>query len=184
MSDVCSYCQAYRDGKLSEEDVIYHDEVYGVLVTEERALFERLMLEINQAGLSWSLILKKANGFRSAYDNFDVDAVANYTEADILRLKSDPSIIRNTLKIKAAIYNAQAIQTLRKNEGGFYAWLDRCYTDSIEDWVKLFKTKFKFIGPEIVKEFLMSIGFYPGVHDRHCHRYEITTASARWRKTN
>ena len=91
----------------------YHDHEYGFPQREEAVLFERLVLEINQAGLSWETMLRKREGFRRAYDGFDVDKVAAYGEADRERLLDDAGIIRNRLKVDAAIHNAQVIQGLR-----------------------------------------------------------------------
>jgi DNA-3-methyladenine glycosylase I len=88
----------------------YHDGEYGFPLEDESLLFERLLLEINQAGLSWELMLKKRDGFRRAYSGFDVDRVADYDERDRARLLSDPGIVRNRLKVNAAIENARAIQ--------------------------------------------------------------------------
>ena len=90
----------------------YHDSEYGFPRRDEAVLFERLVLEINQAGLSWETILKKRDGFRRAYDGFDVDAVAAYGPGDRERLLADPGIIRNRLKVDAAIHNAQVIRSL------------------------------------------------------------------------
>lgn len=151
----------------------YHDGEYGVPTRDESALFERLILEINQAGLSWETILKKRDGFRRAYDGFDVDIVAAYGEVERARLLADPGIIRNRLKVDAAIHNAQAIRVLRDSHGGFAAWLDaHALLDGTlrdkADWVKLFKKSFRFTGGEIVGEFLMSLGYLPGAHREDC----------------
>jgi DNA-3-methyladenine glycosylase I len=151
----------------------YHDHEYGFPQREERELFERLILEINQAGLSWETILKKREGFRRAYDDFDVDAVAAYGDADRARLLADPGIIRNRLKVEAAIHNAQAIRGLRDSHGGFAGWLDAHarLDGALRDkaaWVKLFKQSFRFTGGEIVGEFLMSLGYLPGAHRADC----------------
>ncbi|NIJ68791.1 DNA-3-methyladenine glycosylase I [Xanthomonas sp. 60] len=146
----------------------YHDHEYGFPQREEADLFERLVLEINQAGLSWETILKKREGFRRAYDGFDVDAVAAYGEADIARLLADPGIIRNRLKVHAAIHNAQVIQQLRAAHGSFAGWLDAQHPLPKADWVKLFKKTFRFTGGEITGEFLMSLGYLPGAHAQDC----------------
>ena len=146
----------------------YHDHEYGVPQRGEAELFERLVLEINQAGLSWETILKKREGFRAAYDGFDVDRVAAYAEQDIERLLSDAGIIRNRLKVLAAIHNAQVIQQLRASHGSFAAWLDAHHPRSKADWVKLFKKTFRFTGGEITGEFLMSLGYLPGTHREDC----------------
>ncbi len=124
----------------------YHANEYGFPQRDERELFERLVLEINQAGLSWETILKKREGFRAAYDGFDVDRVAPHAEQDIARLLSDPGIIRNRLKVLAAIHNAQVIQQLRASHGSFAAWLDAHHPRNKADWVKLFKKTFRFTG--------------------------------------
>jgi len=146
----------------------YHDHEYGFPQREEADLFERLVLEINQAGLSWETILKKREGFRRAYDGFDVDAVAAYGEADIARLLADPGIIRNRLKVHAAIHNAQVVQQLRAAHGSFAGWLDAQHPLPKADWVKLFKKTFRFTGGEITGEFLMSLGYLPGAHAQDC----------------
>ncbi|CAH0286932.1 DNA-3-methyladenine glycosylase I [Stenotrophomonas lactitubi] len=146
----------------------YHANEYGFPQRDERELFERLLLEINQAGLSWETILKKREGFRAAYDAFEVDRVAAYAEQDIERLLSDPGIIRNRLKVLAAIHNAQVIQQLRQSHGSFAAWLDAHHPRSKADWVKLFKKTFRFTGGEITGEFLMSLGYLPGAHAEDC----------------
>jgi DNA-3-methyladenine glycosylase I len=155
----------------------YHDREYGVPQRAESELFERLILEINQAGLSWETILKKREGFRRAYDGFDVDAVAAYVEKDRARLLADPGIIRNRLKVEAAIHNAQTIRSLRDSHGGFADWLDAhaLLDGALRDkaaWVKLFKARFRFTGGEIVGEFLMSLGYLPGAHRDDCPAYK------------
>ena len=154
----------------------YHDHEYGVPTRDESALFERLILEINQAGLSWETILKKRESFRRAYDGFEVDRVAAYDEADRLRLLADAGIIRNRLKVNAAIHNAQVIRGLRTSHGGFADWLDAhvLLDGRPRDkaaWVKLFGKTFRFTGGEITGEFLMSLGYLPGAHRQDCPAY-------------
>lgn len=149
----------------------YHEREYGFPLEDESALFERLVLEINQAGLSWLTILKKRESFRRAYAGFDVDSVASYRAKDRNRLLADPGIIRNRLKVDAAIANAQRIQELRSSHGSFAGWLAAHHPRSKEDWVKLFKKTFRFTGGEIVGEFLMSIGYLPGAHVETCPVY-------------
>ena len=152
----------------------YHDTEYGFPQREESVLFERLLLEINQAGLSWETILKKREGFRRAYSGFAVDKVARYGDRDRERLMADPGIIRNRLKVEAAIHNAQVLRGLRKSHGGFVQWLDANVRDEhgkARDkaaWVKLFKKTFRFTGGEITGEFLMSLGYLPGAHRPDC----------------
>ncbi|KIP82895.1 DNA-3-methyladenine glycosylase [Stenotrophomonas maltophilia] len=146
----------------------YHDHEYGFPQRAEAELFERLLLEINQAGLSWETILKKREGFRRAYDGFDVDTVAAYAQPDIDRLLGDAGIIRNRLKVLAAIHNAQVIQGLRASHGGFVEWLDAHHPLDKAGWVKLFKKTFRFTGGEITGEFLMSLGYLKGAHADDC----------------
>ena len=154
----------------------YHNTEYGFPISDDNALFERLMLEINQAGLSWITILRKADNFRNAYNNFDIDTVAAYDEADRARLRQDAGIIRNRLKVNAAIENARRIQGLRAEFGSFKGWLDSNHPQSLENWVKLFKRTFVFTDGEIVNEFLMSSGYLPGAHTQDCPIYEKVLA--------
>jgi DNA-3-methyladenine glycosylase I len=170
---VTSYCSYIRDHPEDTLNKDYHDALYGFPLTDDAALFERLVLEINQAGLSWALILKRAPEFHRAYDGFNVDRVAAYTETDRLRLLSDAGIIRNRLKVNAAIGNARRIQGLRRDFGSFKGWLDAHHPLPLEEWVKLFKKTFLFTGGEIVKEFLMSTAYLPGAHDPGCPAYEM-----------
>jgi len=159
----------------------YHDREYGFPIDDEAGLFERLVLEINQAGLSWLTILKKRAAFQAAYDGFDVDRVAAYGAPERERLLSDAGIIRNKLKVEAAIHNAQAIQRLRDSHGGFKAWLDLHHPLERDAWVKRFKQEFRFVGGEIVGEFLMSSGYLPGAHRDDCPaRERIKAARPAW----
>ncbi len=176
-----SYCEYIRDHPEDTLHKTYHDTQYGFPLAEDAALFERLILEINQAGLSWTLILKRSPEFHRAYDGFDVDAVAAYGEADTARLLADAGIIRNRLKVRAAIENACRIQDLRSEYGSFKGWLDAHHPRSLEEWVKLFKANFRFVGGEIVNEFLMSTGYLPGAHDMDCPVYrEIARLNPPW----
>ena len=152
----------------------YHDTEYGFPIRDEAALFERLMLEVNQAGLSWLTILKKREGFVRAYDGFDVDTVAGYGERDRARLLSDAGIIRNKLKVNVAIHNAGQIRDMRESHGGFANWLDAHHPLNKEQWVKLFKKTFRFTGGEITTSFLMSAGYLPGAHRESCLIYAET----------
>ncbi len=146
----------------------YHDNEYGFPIASDNALFERLILEINQAGLSWATILRKRQGFRTAYREFDIDTVAAFGSEDVTRLLADASIIRNRLKIEAAIENARRLQAIRTSHGSFLAWLDRHHPLPKPEWVKLFKRTFRFTGGEIVGEFLLSTGYLPGAHHPLC----------------
>ena len=149
----------------------YHDTEYGFPLREDDALFERLVLEINQAGLSWLTILKKRAAFREAYDRFDISRVARYGKRERARLLRDAGIIRNRLKVDAAIENARRIKALRDGRGSFAAWLDGHHPLEKAEWVKLFKATFRFTGGEITKEFLTSTGYLPGAHVKRCPVY-------------
>jgi DNA-3-methyladenine glycosylase I len=146
----------------------YHDHEYGFPLTDERALFERLCLEIFQAGLSWLIILKKRPAMVAAFDGFDVDKVAAYGVEDVERLMADAGIIRNRRKLDAIIENARRLKALREREGDFAAWIARHHPLTKQGWVKLFKSTFVFMGGEVVGEFLMSIGYLPGAHRHDC----------------
>ena len=149
----------------------YHDTEYGFPAREESVLFERLMLEINQAGLSWLTILRKRDAFRAAFAGFDVDRVAEFGEAEFERLMADPGIIRNRLKIAAAIENARRIRALRDSHGALALWLDAHHPRPLDEWIALFRRQFRFTGGQIVGEFLMSLGYLPGAHEPDCPVY-------------
>ncbi len=146
----------------------YHDTEYGFPLTDEAGLFERLCLEIFQAGLSWEIVLKKRVGTVQAFDGFQVDRVAAYGPDDVERLLADARIIRNRRKIGAIIENARRLKALRTSHGGFAAWIDAHHPRDKSAWVKLFKQTFVFMGGEVVGEFLMSIGKLPGAHRPDC----------------
>lgn len=156
----------------------YHDREYGFPSRDEAILFERLVLEINQAGLSWATILRKRDAFRAAFAGFDVDRVAAFGLTDTARLMADAGIIRNRLKIAAVIDNARRVQELRRKHGSFAAWLDAHHPRSREEWVGLFKRTFRFTGGEIVNEFLMSLGYLAGAHEPSCPVYAQIAALA------
>ncbi len=161
----------------------YHDRHYGFPIDDDNQLFERLVLEINQAGLSWLTILKKQEAFRKAYSDFDIAKVARYGDKQRARLLADAGIIRNRLKIDAAIENAKRIQLLQREHGSFAAWLAAQHPLPKSDWVKLFKRQFVFTGGEIVGEFLMSIGYLPGTHAEDCPVYrQIAKLQPPWQK--
>jgi DNA-3-methyladenine glycosylase I len=146
----------------------YHATEYGFPSRDERVLFERLCLEIMQAGLSWELVLKRRTGMARAFADFDVDRVSEFGADDVARLLADPAIIRNRLKVAAIIENARRVKLLRTSHGGFAAWLDAHHPREKSAWVKLFKIQFLFSGGEIVGEFLMSLGYLPGAHAADC----------------
>lgn len=149
----------------------YHDTEYGFPATDDNVLFERLVLEINQAGLSWLTILNKRAAFRAAFADFDVDRVAAFGPDDIGRLLADSAIIRNRLKIEATVENARRIRALRESHGSFLGWLEAYHPRSPADWTRLFKQSFRFTGGQIVGEFLMSLGYLPGAHVPECPVY-------------
>lgn len=142
MSSYCVFCQTQPEDSLHR---IYHDTQYGFPLDDDNALFGRLIFEINQAGLSWNTILRKADNFHVSYDDFAVDKVANYSEQDY-NAYWNSSVIMVRLKI-GSIH----IKGLSKAE-----------------WTKLFKKTFKFTVSEIVNEFLMSTAYLPGAHDENC----------------
>jgi DNA-3-methyladenine glycosylase I len=161
-------------GPRKELHKLYHDKQYGFPIHNDDELFTRLILEINQAGLSWETILKKQETFRIAYDNFNIKKVASYQEDDRERLMNDPGIIRNRLKINATIENAKTILKIQEDFGSFEKWLDSHHPKTLPEWMKLFKKTFKFTGGEIVNEFLMSIGYLSGAHSTNCEIYQKT----------
>lgn len=147
-------------------------------------LFERLVLEINQAGLSWLTILNKRAAFRAAFAGFDVDRVARFDADDSARLLADPGIVRNRQKIAAAIENARRIEALRQSHGSFAAWLDAHHPRSPQAWTRLFRQTFCFTGAKIVAEFLMSLGYLPGAHETDCPVFvRILALSPPWMRT-
>lgn len=169
-----SYCEFVKNNVDERKKVheTYHDLHYGFPIHDDNELFGRLLLEINQAGLSWETILKKEEFFRKAYSNFDIKKVSKYSQKDRDRLMADAGIIRNRLKINAAIENAKTILQLQNEFGSFEAWLKSHHPKTKDEWVKLFKKHFKFTGGEIVNEFLMSIGYLKGAHVKECPVYD------------
>jgi len=150
----------------------YHAKEYGFPIRDDSKLFERLALEINQAGLSWLTVLKKRENFRAAFDEFDIDRVAAFGARQRSRLLRDDGIIRNRLKIDAVIENARRIVAIRETHRSFAHWLDAHHPLSKDGWVKLFKKTFLFTGGEITGEFLISTGYLPGAHVPTCPLYE------------
>lgn len=176
-----SYCTYVNNNPSEQADYLlhkhYHDHQYGFPIDDDDELFGRLLLEINQAGLSWTLMLRKQHSFRAAYDNFSIEKVAAYGESDRERLLADPGIVRNRLKVNAAIVNAQKILELKQEYGSFKGWIDAHHPLTKEQWIKLFKKTFKFTGGEIVNEFLMSTGYLPGAHDADCPVFALTNVT-------
>lgn len=178
MTSYCDYCNNHPEDTFNRN---YHDSHYGFPLDDDNALFERLVLEINQAGLSWITILKKAGNFQRAYDGFDIQTVASYGEAERARLLGDAGIIRNRLKVNAAIENAKRIRALSAEFSSFKGWLDAHHPRSKDEWTKLFKKTFVFTGGEIVNEFLMSTGYLPGAHTENCPVFkQVAARQPRW----
>lgn len=173
-----TYC-SFAPGQPLHGD--YHAAEYGFPQRDERVLFERLCLEIMQAGLSWGLVLRRRESMRQAFASYDLDRIAEMGAEEEARLLADPGIIRNGLKVKAIIFNAGRVRLMRQTHGGFASWLDAHHPRSKADWVKLFRGTFKFTGGEIVGEFLMSLGYLPGAHSDDCPVYaEVLAAGPSW----
>jgi len=170
--------------------ISYHDNEWGVPVHEDQLLFEFLVLEGAQAGLSWITILKKRNNYRLAFDNFDIETVANYTDGDVNRLLDNPGIVRNTLKIKSAIKNAHGVLKIQEEFGSFNSYLWQYVNEkTIQNEFKsmaelpaktnlsekmskdLKKRGFNFVGPTICYAFMQAIGMVND-HTTDCYRYQ------------
>jgi len=174
--------------------VAYHDEEWGVPVFDDRTLFEFLILEGAQAGLSWSTILNKREGYRRLYDGFDVEKVAAYGEAKRTELLTDPAVVRNRAKIAASITNAHAFLAVRSEFGSFSNYIWR-FTDGMpiqNEWKTLAeipaktplaetiskdlkKRGFKFVGPTIVYAHMQATGMVND-HLVSCFRHEEVVA--------
>jgi DNA-3-methyladenine glycosylase I len=148
--------------------ISYHDEEWGVPVHDDRVLFEFLILEGMQAGLSWDTILKKRDAFRSAFARFDPAKVARFTARDVARLMNDAGIVRNRAKIEAAITNAKAFLALAKEFDSFdrYVWK---FEDQEALSKDLKKRGFRFVGPTIMEAFMQAVGMRND-HDPDCYR--------------
>lgn len=157
--------RCWGDGDSASEN--YHDYEWGQPLKTDDEFFERLTLEIFQAGLSWRTVLHKRESFRKAFQNFSVEKVSQFNERDVKNLLGDKSIIRNRLKIESAIHNAKVFLKLKKEFGSFENWLNQ---NNLLDknTYKIFQKYFKFMGPEIVKMFLMSVGKIPAEHGKGC----------------
>jgi len=178
-----SYCEAILTMEPGNVHVHYHDQEYGFPIHNDNELFARLILEINQAGLSWTTILNKKENFYKAFDNFQVEKVAAYKSKKIEKLLQDAGIIRNRLKVEATVENAKRIMKLQKEFGSFKNWLDQHHPKAKEEWVKLFKKEFKFTGGEIVNEFLLSTGYLKGAHIPTCPIYKkVLQSKPAWNK--
>jgi DNA-3-methyladenine glycosylase I len=173
----------------SELDITYHDREWGVPVHDDRVLFEFLILEGAQAGLSWSTILKKRENYRRAFDNFDTKKIARYDTRKVKRLLADAGIVRNRLKIAATIQNAKAFLAVQKEFGSFDAYLWRfvggrpiqnrrrslkeipARTPESDALSKdLLKRGFKFVGSTICYAFMQAVGMVND-HTVDCYRH-------------
>lgn len=174
----CQWCN-----EKNEKYVLYHDEEWGVLRLDDEYLFEMLVLESFQAGLSWECVLNKREAFRQAFDEFDRFKIQLYDESKVEELRSNPSIIRNRLKIKAAIQNARIFSDIVKEKGSFKTYLEEftngkiyfetnlthsALSDTISKDLK--KRGMKFVGTTIIYSYLQAIGIVNS-HDETCFKY-------------
>ena len=184
------YTQPKRCAWAAKEPMIrYHDEEWGVPLHDDRRLFEMLILEGAQAGLSWDTILNKRESYRRAFDEFDPPAIAKYDEQDVTRLLSDPGIVRNRLKVRSAIQNARAFLAVQEEYGSFDAYIwqfvrgrprrnDRrsleelpartAESDAMSKDLK--KRGFNFVGSTICYAFMQAVGMVND-HMMDCFRY-------------
>lgn len=167
-----TYCAFVQKRPPEDRHRLYHDQAYGFPLSSDDALFGSFILEINQAGLSWDLILKKMDHFKKAYAGFSIERIAAFNLQDQQRLLNDPGIVRNKLKVQAAIYNAGQIRQLQEEHGSFRAWLDQYRESDQATWQRLFKKQFKFTGGKITEAFLLSTGYMAGAHHPHCPIYQ------------
>ena len=167
-----SYCFDVNSGKLGYHHKYYHDKIYGFPTTNDIELFGRLVLEINQAGLSWDLILKKEEAIKCAYNNYSFNKIADFNEYDIQRILNNDGAIRMRRKIEAIIYNAKKVVAITEKYNSFKNYLNKHHPQSLSGWASLFKKEFKFVGNEICREFLISTGYLKGAHNESCPIYK------------
>lgn len=178
-----SYCEFCARKEPGEVNRFYHDNQYGFPIDSDDELFGRLILEINQAGLSWQTILNKQDNFREAFDQFSISKIAQYDDQKTQELLQNAGIIRNKLKVYAVVHNAQQVLALQEEFGSFRNWLNHNDSKSLAEWVKLFKKNFKFVGGEIVNEFLMSSGYLKGAHHEKCPIFDkVKMTKPNWLK--
>lgn len=173
----------------------YHDKEWGVPVHDDRKLFEFLILEGAQAGLTWELILKRRESYRAAFDGFDPKKISNYNEKKSQKLLQDPGIIRNRLKVRSAIQNAKAFLSVQKEFGSFdaYAWrfvdgVPRkrkrgagvpAFSDESTAMSKdLSRRGFSFVGTTICYAFMQAVGMVND-HDPSCFRYQASSSESK-----
>ena len=175
----CKWCNLKN-----EKYIKYHDEEWGVPNFDDKYLFEMLILESFQAGLSWECVLNKREAFEKAYDNFDIEKIINYDETKILELSENKNIIRNKLKIKASINNAKVFKNIKEEYKTFYNYLKSYTNDKIiyendkttsplsdEISKDLIKRKMKFVGTTIIYSYLQAIGVINS-HEDDCYLYK------------
>ena len=149
---------------------VYHDTEYGRVMTDDRSLFEKLCLEVFQAGLSWRTVLQKRDAFRQCFFGFDIGRVARMREDDVSALMDEKRIIRNRRKIMAVIGNAQAHRAMFPHDGDFVRYV-YAQTDGAAMAADLKTRGYRFVGPTICTSFLMSVGAVPG-HETTCFLYQ------------
>ena len=147
----------------------YHDDVWGERPADDAEFFERMLLEIFHAGLSWTLIWNKHQGIRDAYDGFDINAVAAYGSADIARLLDDPNVIRSERKIVAAIQNARTVQEIQDRDGSYQDFL-LSLPSGMNGKINTLKKTFRFMGPGTSRGFLESAGLVAPPHHDYCFK--------------
>ena len=175
----CKWCNLKN-----EKYIKYHDEEWGVPNFDDKYLFEMLILESFQAGLSWECVLNKREAFEKAYDNFDIEKIINYNETKILELSENKNIIRNKLKIKASINNAKVFKNIKEEYQTFYNYLKSYTNDKIiyendkttsplSDAISkdLIKRGMKFVGTTIIYSYLQAIGVINS-HEDDCYLYK------------
>ena len=175
----CKWCNPQN-----ETYIRYHDEEWGQPSYEDKYLYEMLILESFQAGLSWECVLNKREAFREAFDNFDIDKIINYDNNKIHELLENPKIIRNKLKINATINNSKIFKKIQQEYGTFYNYLktftqeqiiyetDKT-TNQLSDVLSkdLQKRGMKFVGSTIIYSYLQAIGVIYS-HDKDCFLYK------------
>jgi DNA-3-methyladenine glycosylase I len=176
---VSTYCEVAPGHPVHDA---YHEHEYGVPSRDDAVICERLALEIFQAGLSWELVLRRREGIRAAFGGFAPVHVAGLGDEDRARLVADVRLIRNRRKIDAIITNAGVMCGLIDQYGSVAEWLDAHHPRERPEWVRLFGGTFRFTGPEVTNEFLMSLGYLPGAHAATCPVYSrIVALGPPWR---
>lgn len=175
----CKWCNL--DNKLY---IDYHDNEWGILNTDDKYLYEMLILESFQAGLSWECVLNKRESFRKCYDNFDINKVVSYDDKKIEELLNNKNIIRNKLKIKASINNSKIFKSIIKEYGSFYNYLKvftkgkiiiekNKITNKLSDSISkdLYKKGMRFVGSTIIYSYLQAVGIINS-HEEYCFKYK------------